>query len=81
MVKQMLENPSRLARRVNQTITVLLPIFAASREFPSMRHRKIVGLLNRYFSAMTYIIFAHGGTLINISEMFDGIVWRPHRDS
>ena len=60
----MLENPESFKLGgVNQTITILLPISAASREFLNMRNRKIVGLLNRYFSAMTDIIFAHGGTL------------------
>ena len=65
VVKQMLENPEsfRLGG-VNQTITVL---FADIRGFTTLAERaqpeKIVSLLNRYFSAMTDIIFAHGGTL------------------
>ncbi len=65
VVKQMLENPEsfRLGG-VNQTITVL---FADIRGFTSISEHaqpeRIVGLLNRYFSAMTDIIFAHGGTL------------------
>ena len=65
VVKQLLENPEsfRLGG-VNQTITVL---FADIRGFTSVSENenpeKIVGLLNRYFSAMSEIIFAHGGTL------------------
>jgi len=65
VVKQMLENPEsfRLGG-VNQTITVL---FADIRGFTTISEHaqpeRIVGLLNRYFSAMTDIIFAHGGTL------------------
>ena len=65
VVKQMLENPESFKLGgVNQTITVL---FADIRGFTSISEHtqpeKIVGLLNRYFSAMTDIIFAHGGTL------------------
>jgi adenylate cyclase len=65
VVKQLLENPNsfRLGG-VNQTITVL---FADIRGFTALSERenpeKVVGLLNRYFSAMTEIIFDHGGTL------------------
>ena len=65
VVKQLLENPDsfRLGG-VNQTITVL---FADIRGFTALSERenpeKVVGLLNRYFSVMTDIIFAHGGTL------------------
>jgi len=65
VVKQLLDNPNsfRLGG-VNQTITVL---FADIRGFTALSERenpeKIVGLLNRYFSAMSEIIFAHGGTL------------------
>ena len=64
VVKQ-LENPQsfRLGG-VNQKITVL---FADIRGFTSISEKenpeKIVGLLNRYFSAMSEIIFEHGGTL------------------
>ena len=65
VVKQLLENPDsfRLGG-VNQTITVL---FADIRGFTAFSERekpeKVVGLLNKYFSAMTDIIFSHGGTL------------------
>jgi adenylate cyclase len=65
VVKQLLENPDsfRLGG-VNQTITVL---FADIRGFTALSERenpeKVVALLNRYFSVMTEIIFAHGGTL------------------
>jgi adenylate cyclase len=65
VVKQMLENPDSFKLGgVNQTITVL---FADIRGFTRISEHappeKIVHLLNRYFSAMTDIIFAHGGTL------------------
>lgn len=67
VVKQLLENPDsfRLGG-ANQTITVL---FADIRGFTTLAEtegenpEKIVGLLNRYFTAMSDIIFAHGGTL------------------
>ncbi len=65
VVKQLLNNPDsfRLGG-ANQTITVL---FADIRGFTALSERenpeKIVGLLNRYFSAMSEIIFEHGGTL------------------
>ncbi len=65
VVKQLLENPNsfRLGG-VNQKITVL---FADIRGFTSISERenpeKIVGILNRYFTAMSEIIFAYGGTL------------------
>jgi len=65
VVKQMLENPESFKLGgVNQTITIL---FADIRGFTRISEHAapetIVGLLNRYFSAMTDIIFAHGGTL------------------
>lgn len=65
VVKQMLEKPDSFKLGgVNQTITIL---FADIRGFTRIAEHappeKIVGLLNRYFSAMTDIIFAHGGTL------------------
>ncbi len=65
VVKQLLENPDSFKLGgVNQTITVL---FADIRGFTAFSERekpeKVVGLLNRYFSAMSQIIFAHGGTL------------------
>ncbi|MGQ0540677.1 MAG: adenylate/guanylate cyclase domain-containing protein [Blastocatellia bacterium] len=65
VVKQLLENPGsfRLGG-VNQTITVL---FADIRGFTALSENanpeKVVGLLNKYFSAMSEIIFEHGGTL------------------
>lgn len=65
VVQQLLENPDsfRLGG-VNQTITVL---FADIRGFTSMSENEnpenVVGLLNHYFTAMTEVIFDHGGTL------------------
>lgn len=65
VVKQLLENPNsfRLGG-VNQQVTVL---FADIRGFTALSEKekpeKVVGLLNRYFSVMTDIIFEHGGTL------------------
>lgn len=65
VVKQLLDNPNsfRLGG-VNQTITVL---FADIRAFTAISERakpeKVVGLLNKYFSAMSEIIFDRGGTL------------------
>jgi adenylate cyclase len=65
VVKQMLENPESFKLGgTSQTITIL---FADIRGFTRISEHappeKIVSLLNRYFSAMTDIIFAHGGTL------------------
>ena len=65
VVKQMLENPDSFKLGgVSQIITIL---FADIRGFTRISEHappeKIVNLLNRYFSAMTEIIFAHGGTL------------------
>ncbi|CAN5797151.1 adenylate/guanylate cyclase domain-containing protein [soil metagenome] len=65
VVKQMLENPDSFKLGgVNQTVTIL---FADIRGFTAFSERenpeKVVGLLNRYFTAMSEIIFAHGGTL------------------
>lgn len=65
VVQQLLEHPNsfRLGGS-NQTVTVL---FADIRGFTALSEHenpeKVVGLLNHYFSAMTEIIFAHGGTL------------------
>jgi adenylate cyclase len=65
VVKQLLEKPDsfRLGG-VNQKITVL---FADIRGFTSLSEKenpeKVVGLLNKYFTAMSEIIFAYGGTL------------------
>ena len=67
VVKQLLENPDsfRLGG-ANQTITIL---FADIRGFTGLSEKvgknpeKMVGLLNRYFTAMSEIIFSHGGTL------------------
>ena len=67
VVKQLLENPNsfRLGG-VNQTITILFADirgFTALSEVENENPEKVVGLLNRYFTAMSDIIFAHGGTL------------------
>ncbi|MEK7723233.1 MAG: adenylate/guanylate cyclase domain-containing protein [Acidobacteriota bacterium] len=65
VVKQLLDNPDsfRLGG-INQTITVL---FADIRGFTTLseheKPEKVVRLLNRYFTAMSEIIFAFGGTL------------------
>ncbi len=65
VVRQILENPEsfRLGG-ANQVVTVL---FADIRGFTRISEHtppeKVVQLLNRYFSAMSDIIFAHGGTL------------------
>jgi adenylate cyclase len=65
VVKQMLEDPDSFKLGgVNQVVTVL---FADIRGFTRLSEHalpeKVVQLLNRYFSEMTEIIFANGGTL------------------
>ena len=65
VVKQLLEKPESFKLGgVNQTVTVL---FADIRGFTAFAEKenpeKVVGLLNRYFSVMSEIIFAYGGTL------------------
>ncbi|MDQ3634814.1 MAG: GAF domain-containing protein [Acidobacteriota bacterium] len=65
VVKQLLEHPDSFQLGgVNETITVL---FADIRGFTALSEtqnpEKVVGLLNRYFTAMSEIIFEHGGTL------------------
>lgn len=65
VVKQVLENPESFKLGgVNQIITVL---FADIRGFTQLSEQakpeRVVQLLNKFFSAMTHIIFAHGGTL------------------
>ena len=65
VVRQLLDKPDsfRLGG-ANQIITVL---FADIRGFTALSEKenpeKVVGLLNRFFSAMNDIIFEHGGTL------------------
>jgi adenylate cyclase len=65
VVRQMLERPESFKLGgVNQRVTVL---FADVRGFTSISEHappeRVVQILNLYFSAMTDIIFAHGGTL------------------
>ncbi len=65
VVKQLLENPDSFKLGgVNQTITIL---FADIRGFTAFSEKEkpenVVGVLNRFFTAMSEIIFAHGGTL------------------
>jgi adenylate cyclase len=65
VVKQLLDNPASFKLGgVNQKITVL---FADIRGFTAISEKenpeKVVGLLNRFFSAMTDVIFENGGTL------------------
>ncbi|MDQ1613613.1 MAG: adenylate cyclase [Pyrinomonadaceae bacterium] len=65
VVRQMLEHPESFKLGgVNQCVTVL---FADVRGFTRISEHappeRVVQILNRYFSAMTDIIFAHGGTL------------------
>jgi adenylate cyclase len=65
VVQQILENPDSFKLGgVNQTLTVL---FADIRGFTRLSENappeRIVQLLNNYFTAMSDVIFAHGGTL------------------
>jgi adenylate cyclase len=65
VVRQMLEHPESFKLGgANQRVTVL---FADVRGFTSISEHappeRVVQILNLYFSAMTDIIFAHGGTL------------------
>lgn len=65
VVQQILENPDSFKLGgVNQTVTVL---FADIRGFTRLSEHappeRIVQLLNNYFTAMSDVIFAHGGTL------------------
>ena len=65
VVKQLLDNPASFKLGgINQKITVL---FADIRGFTAISEKenpeKVVGLLNKFFSAMTEIIFENGGTL------------------
>jgi adenylate cyclase len=65
VVRQILEDPDSFKLGgVNQTLTVL---FADIRGFTRLSEKaqpeRVVHLLNNYFTAMSDIIFAHGGTL------------------
>ena len=65
VVKQLLEKPDSFKLGgINQTVTVL---FADIRGFTTLSENenpeRVVGLLNRYFTAMSEIIFEFGGTL------------------
>jgi adenylate cyclase len=65
VVQQLLENPNSFKLGgVNQKITVLFADIRAFTAFSETeKPEKVVGLLNRFFSAMSEIIFGHGGTL------------------
>ncbi|HEX7955728.1 MAG TPA: adenylate/guanylate cyclase domain-containing protein [Pyrinomonadaceae bacterium] len=65
VVQQILENPDSFKLGgVNQTLTV---VFADIRGFTRLSEHappeRVVQLLNNYFTAMSDVIFAHGGTL------------------
>lgn len=65
VVQKLLENPESFTLGgVNQLITVLFAdIRGFSRIAEHERPEKIFKLLNRFFSVMTEVVFAHGGTL------------------
>jgi adenylate cyclase len=65
VVKQLLENPDSFKLGgTNQTITILFSDISGFTAFSEReKPERIVGILNRFFTAMSEVIFAHGGTL------------------